>query len=227
MEGFLDRRTRRRERRAAAGADPADTFDSANQLALALLAGNDVEYRLSRQFRQPILSRLIVSAILTAVMATVIATPLRPLAYFVGSITGAMAVGCGVLYLWRGRFRTKVTARGIQIRGYFTHFVPWQEVRGIEVGGYGSPTMRLDDTLRPAVRMVRRPGYRSSGGSTSGKMARLATVKVVRTNGRKILLRAPLVTGWASDSHFTDKAKQLQQLCDTYAGPKELRTSRR
>jgi len=195
------------------------------------VAGQDVEYRLSRQFRQPVLSRLIISVVFTAILWSLLASPFYPLAYFAGSIAAASAVwSCGA-YFWRGRFRTTVTGRGIEMRGYFNHFVPWDQVKGIEVGGYGPRNLRLDDTFRPQIRVSRRASYRSYRGpnarSTSGKMARLATIKVVRTNGRKLLLRAPIVTGWASDPYFSDKARQLQQLCDLYAGPPELRAARR
>jgi hypothetical protein len=195
------------------------------------LAGQDVEYRLSREFRQPVLARLIVSLIVTAVSASLLGTPLYTLSYFVGSIFGAVAVWSAVAYLWRSRFRTTVTARGIEMRGYFNHFVPWDQVRGIEVGGYGPRNLRLDDTFRPRVPVSRRVNYRSyrspSARSTWGKLARLATIKVVRTNGHTLLLRAPIVTGWASDPYFSDKARQLQQLVNLYAGPPELRQARR
>ncbi len=85
-----------------------------------------------------------------------------------------LAACSGLTYLWRGRFRTRVTAEGIEIRGYFNHFVPWEEVRGIEVRGYGS-SMRLDDSFYSsylrraygnrapsiaAVAMARRPAGR-------------------------------------------------------------------
>jgi hypothetical protein len=121
-----------------------------------------------------------------------------------------------------------VTGRGNEMRGYFNHFVPWNEVRGIEVGGFGSRHMRLDDTFQSEIRVTRRYGYGGSNArGTSGKMARLATIKIVRTNGRRLLLRAPVVTGWASDPYFTDKTTQLQQLCNMYAGPTELRSARR
>jgi hypothetical protein len=190
------------------------------------LAGQKVEYRLSRQYRQPVLSRFIISAILAAVLLG--AGSALAFTYFFGSIAGAVAVCNGVAYLWRGRFRTTVTGRGIEVRGYFNHFVPWDQVRGIEIGGYGSPHMRLDDTFRSPVRVSRRYSYGGSNArSMSGKMARLATLKIIRTNGRKLLLRAPIVTGWASDPYFNDKAKQLQQLCTSYAGPSELRMARR
>lgn len=197
----------------------------------AQLAGQNVEYRLSREFRRPLVSRLIISLIVTAALASLLGSPFAPLGYFAGSISAAVAIWTGAAYLWRGRFRTTVTGRGIEMRGYFTHFVPWDQVRGIEVGRYGSRNLRLDDTFRPQVRVSRRKSYRSYRGpdarSSAGKLARLATIKVVRTSGRKLLLRAPIVTGWASDPYFSDKARQLQQLCTMYAGPAEVRDGRR
>jgi hypothetical protein len=197
----------------------------------AQLAGQDVEYRLSREFRRPLVSRLIISLIVTAALASLLGSPFASLAYFAGSISAAVASWNGAAYLWRGRFRTTVTGRGIEMRGYFNHFVLWDQVRGIEVARYGSRNLRLDDTLRPQVRVSRRKSYRSYRGpdarSTAGKLARLATIRVVRTSGRKLLLRAPIVTGWASDPFFSDKARQLQQLCTMYGGPAELRDARR
>jgi hypothetical protein len=94
------------------------------------LAGQDVEYRLGREFRQPALSRLIVSVILTAVLASRLATSAYPIAYFLGSISAAVAVWSAGAYLWHGRLRARVTPRGIEMRGYFNHFVALRHVRG-------------------------------------------------------------------------------------------------
>jgi hypothetical protein len=60
----------------------------------------------------------------------------------------ALAVYCGVSYVWRRRFRTRVTSRGIEVRGYFNHFVTSDEVRGIEVSALGS-ARAFWPTLRP------------------------------------------------------------------------------
>ncbi|HEY2641606.1 MAG TPA: hypothetical protein VGI66_17185 [Streptosporangiaceae bacterium] len=138
---------------------------------------------------------------------------------FIGWATGALAVIFGVTYLWQGRFGTRVTGRGIQIRGYFNHFLPWSDVSDMEVGGYGPANMRLDasyHTMRTVRVGVPTGPIVVRGGGHSDRMARLATIKVVRTNGSKLTLRAPRVTGWASDSDFNDKAKQLQQLVLQY-----------
>lgn len=181
--------------------------------------GADIVYTLPAAFRRPILVRFVLLLTVTALLfgsgrgaglTSLLALAIAPLA------------ACyGLTYLWRGRFRTRVTAEGIEIRGYFNHFVPWEEVRGIEVRGYGS-SMRLDDSfyssyLRRAYGN-RAPSIAAGDGSPSGRMARLATVRVVRANGGRWLLRAPLVAEWASDPHFDDKARQLQRLCQHYGG---------
>lgn len=62
-------------------------------------------------------------------------------------------------------------------------------------------------------------------GRLSGAPAQLATVTVIRLDNKRILLPAPLVTAWASDPTFTDNARQLQQLCEEYAGAVELRST--
>jgi hypothetical protein len=113
-----------------------------------------------------------------------------------------------------------VTDRGIQIRGYFSHFVPWHEIRGINTSGYGG-SRAINDSLDGLVTSSgRRYTSRRGGISTSGRRARLATIRVVRSSGRAQLLRAPLVTSWAPDPEFDNKARELRQLCVRYArGP--------
>ena len=174
----------------------------------------EVEFKPVSAFRRPVLIRCITLAVVTLIL---VVAP-TPLTHGLAWITGPLAAAFGVTYLWRGRFRTKVTGRGIEVRGYFNHFVPWQDVRDIEIGGFGSADMRLDESYDgPRVwRGTLRGGSGTSRDVSPNRMAHLATVKVVRANGRKLLLRAPLVTGWASDPEFTDKARQLQELSEQY-----------
>ncbi len=174
----------------------------------------DVEYRLSPEYRRPMLVRCAVSAVLTGICLASRNATLEDAAY----ATGALAVIFGILYLWRGRFATKVTGRGVEVHGYFNHFVPWDAIRGIEVvsfgGGdlpagqdYGGQLYSSTSMRGTGVRMVR---------ASPNRMAVLAAIKLVRANGRKLRLRAPLVSGWAADPDFTDKARQLEQLCAKY-----------
>jgi hypothetical protein len=188
--------------------------------------GPDVEYRLSRQYRRPGLIKFLFTAVLTVVFAV----SGLPILYGAAAITGAAAVCFGVSYLWRGRFLTKVTSRGIEVRGYFNHLVPWEQVRDIEVSGFGPEQLRLDENFDtdtstrqrlggpgaaslPTTRFSRMYGYGSQAG---GDMSRRVSMAVVRADGHKVRLRAPLASGWAPDPDFDDKARQLEQLCARY-----------
>ncbi len=54
-----------------------------------------------------------------------------------GSFFSTVALYNGLAYVWRRRFRTRLTPRGVAIRGYFNHFVPWSDVQGFDVGSFG------------------------------------------------------------------------------------------
>jgi hypothetical protein len=177
--------------------------------------GADVEYRLSRQYRRPTLMRFFGMMALTVIC---IVTPLASLEAG-AAIFGALAVYFGVSYVWRGRFRTRVTSRGIEARGYFNHFVPWEQVRDVEVSALGSDGVGLDDTFGAIQSAGAAFGARSrvvTRPSTGRRISRLASVSVVRADGHKVRLRAPVVSGWADDPDFDDKARQLHELCIRY-----------
>jgi hypothetical protein len=176
--------------------------------------GQDVEYRLSRRYRRPMLTRFAFMVVLTVIC---IVSGLKSLE-FVAYPAGALAVIFGVMYLWQGRFVTRVTSRGIEARGYFNHFVPWHEVRDIEVDSWSAGRLAADEDYGSQMYASASSwgrGVRMSRASPN-RMGRIASIKVVRANGSKLLLRAPLVSGWASDPDFDDKAKQLQQLSARY-----------
>jgi hypothetical protein len=176
--------------------------------------GPDIEYRLSREYRRPALMRFAATVALTVVC---IVTPLAFLDAG-AAIFSALAVYFGVSYLWRGRFRTLVTSRGIQVRGYFNHFVPWEQVRDIEVTALGSDRAGLDDDFGTAeFARFGRGGSRVVAHRNTGRnISRLASIAVVKADGHKVLLRAPVVSGWAADPDFDDKARQLHELCVRY-----------
>jgi hypothetical protein len=197
-----------------------DDTSRAGDRAHGPVNGVAAAYRPAPGYRRPDLARFVKYLLVT--VALMIIGTIASFGYIVGSITAVVAAGYGVSYVWRGRFQTIVTPAGIEIRRFGNRTVPWNAVRAIEVGGYGAASLR-----QPALR--RRGRLQSAGsvwGSTSGAAARLATVTVVRLDNKRILLPAPLVTAWASDPSFTDKARELQRLCELYAGPVELRTTR-
>lgn len=178
-----------------------------------------VVYRPPPGYRRPFLARFIQYAVFTA--ALLIIGSWIPIGYYVASVTAAVAVSFGISYLWRGRFATIVTPTGIQLRRYGNRLVPWSSVRAIEVGGFGAASVRLSQGNPRRRNRPANPVW----GRLSGAPAQLATVTVIRFDNKRILLPAPLVTAWASDHTFTDNARQLQKLCDQYAGPAELRST--
>jgi hypothetical protein len=174
----------------------------------------DVEYRLSPQYRRPARTHFFFMAALTV---GCVVTRL-PVLGGAAVLSGTLAVFYGVSYVWRGRFRTRVTSRGIEVRGYFNHFVPWELVRDVEVTEFGPDRVQLGDGPdAPQYTRLRLTGASvASIGSPGGSMSRLATISVVRADGSKLMLRAPLVSGWAADPEFDRKAWQLDQLCVHY-----------
>jgi hypothetical protein len=179
----------------------------------ALVAGQDVVYRLSRRYRWPTGRRFVLFAVLAVILAISRNATLEAGAYG----AGALAVIFGVQYLWQGRFATRVTVRGIEVRGYLNHFVPWDEVRDIEVIRFGGGRLRDQDLVRQVYGRgsIRGSGRRARRASP-GWMAHLASIKLVRANGSRLRLSAPLVSSWAPDPEFTDKARQLEQMCARY-----------
>jgi hypothetical protein len=175
-----------------------------------------VEFRLSRAYSQPNLVRFIVFGALAALAGFCWSRNTFSLFPLATTGFGALALYNGAAYWWRQRFRTRLTAQGILIRGYFNHFVPWDNIKSFEVGGYGE-SRPLDDDLS-VTRVSRYGSYQRAGGraGNTGRRARLATVHVVRVRGRKMLLRAPLVTSWAPDPYFEQKTSQLQELRGQY-----------
>jgi hypothetical protein len=177
------------------------------------------EYRLPSRYRRPFLSRFIVSGVFTGLFAYAAAKGANPGFLAVASLVGITAVYNGAMYIWRGRFRTRVTTHGIEIRGYFNHFVPWAEVRAIKEEGYGdSQPLDAGYDVRPGFSSpagrYRRSGGRMSG--TTGRRAKLGVIRIVRRRGKSMMLRAPLVTAWAPDPQFSDKLSQMQALSAQY-----------
>ena len=193
------------------------TYDQANQDPLS---GREVVFTLDRGFRKPLVGRGIVALIvavpwlLLALLFTVSAG-FSVFLWLLAAVTGAVALDYWVRYLWVGRFRTRLSAEGIEIRGYFNHFVPWAEVAGVEVTGYAVPTRVVPSSGRAAARQL---------DSTSGVRAKLYTVRIARAgHRRRMLLRAPLVAAWQSDPHFVDKVEVIRGWWRAYgrgvAGP--------
>jgi hypothetical protein len=191
------------------------------------LSGRDVVFSLDRGYRRPLMTRgstTLAIAVLAAVVAVLGVVP-----DFAGGVAvafGALALCYAARYLWVGRFRTRLSAEGIEIRGYLDHFVPWSDVTGVEVtsaeatglilSGPGSRRSMHVTEVDPSAQPQLSEQLVSQGDSASGFRSRLATVRVTRTSGHSLLLRAPLVTAWQSDPEFNDKVRLIRQWWQAY-----------
>src|SRR6516225_9956384 len=176
------------------------------------LSGREVRFTLDRGFRRPLAQRgalALVLAGLAAAVGTVLGTPM----FIAAALCGLAAAGYAVAYAWQGRFRTALTPEGISVRGYVNHFVPWSAVAGFAVRPHGAVSPLAGGGEDPAPPMgVYRSSMRAMGATRRTRPPRLLiTVQVVRTDGHRLTLRAPGVTGWQSDADFDDKVRMLEQ----------------
>jgi hypothetical protein len=106
--------------------------------------------------------------------------------------------------------------------------VPWPQVTGLEVTGHAVPARSrvprapylagTDQVNRDyaTVRGSGRLGRPRQRNSTGGYRGKLFTVRVARPSGHSLLLCAPLVTAWQSDSQFDEKVRVISQWWDAY-----------
>ena len=187
-----------------------------------LAAGSDVVFTPGRGYRAPLLRRagiFLVLAVIAALLGVLGIAP--PLAWAAAVLLGAAALTQGTLYMWQGQFRTRLSPTGIEAHGYFGHFIPWSEVTGLDVGGFNVPDAETAAiTGTPWNSPIEQPMSRATFSSEAGYRGKLATIRVTRSNGRSVLLRAPLVTSWQDDPGFDDKARVIRQWWHDYGnGP--------
>jgi hypothetical protein len=191
--------------------------------------GQDVIFTLESGYRRPYLRRGVTMLILGAICGY-ITTMTSSVLLFSGAVFSAIWGLEGLYYLgtyfWSTRFRTRLCPEGIEVRGYFNHFVRWTDVTGIRSKGFelagrrppSPPYLTRSGTIDPGYSSVRAgTGYRrrrtSSMGGVRGK---LYTIRISRRRGRRLMLRAPLVTAWQSDPEFDNKLLLIQQWWQTY-----------
>ena len=170
----------------------------------------EVVFRLDRAYRRPLLGRGIAMLII-AVLLIGAGITIGPQVYVIGSALGLLAVLSGVAYLWRGRFSTVLNPRGIRVRGYFNHFIPWSDVAGFQVRSHGPARSSLDDGRENSIAVPRALIGRQAISENRRPPKVRVVVQVVRVNGHRVTLRAPLVTGWSGDSEFDDKVRTMQE----------------
>jgi hypothetical protein len=176
------------------------------------------EYRLPSRYRRPSLRRFIVTGVLAGLFSFGVVDGPNPASVLFVSLFGITAIYNGAMYVWRGRFRTRVTTQGIEIHGYFNHFVPWADVRAVKEEGYGdSQSLAAGYDVRRSYSSPSSRYRRGAGmSSTTGRRARLGVIRIFRRHGKSMMLRAPLVTAWAPDPQFSNKLAQMQTLSAQY-----------
>ena len=180
------------------------------------LTGADVVFTPGRGYRAPVVRRGAVSLTVAGLLALL--AGLGVLTVVTGPVAAVFAVAAlaqAVLYVGQGRFRTRLTATGIEARGYRTRTIPWSDVTGLDVAGHElANAKQLGISGQPWNSPVQQPGsYLAPSG---GYRARLATIRVIRRAGHSVLLRAPVVTSTQDDPEFADKARLIGQYWQDY-----------
>lgn len=186
------------------------------------LPGSELVFRRPRSSRKYLLTRaakaLLVAGIVAAVEVAIQPHMIVIFAYLIGLV----AVGNVAAYALGGLSRTALTSEGIEVRRYARRVIPWSEVRAFRVRGRGQPELLSPDPnlARQAEPRILPAGlgdlavaeWELLGADRSlRKRARRVTVEVVRTNGRPVVLPAPIVAGPQGDSGFSDKVRQMEQ----------------
>lgn len=180
------------------------------------LTGADVVFTPGPGYRVPVVRRGAVSLTVAGLLALL--AGLGVLTVVTGPVAAVFAVAAlaqAALYVGQGRFRTRLTATGIEARGYRTRTIPWSEVTGLDVAGHElTNAKQLGISGQPWNSPVQQPG--SHLAPSGGYRARLATIRVIRRDGHSVLLRAPVVTATQDDPEFADKARLIGQHWQDY-----------
>jgi hypothetical protein len=173
---------------------------------------NVMEFMLSPEHRRPYGMRAI-GCLVVAVLFGFAAVAALAIAVVPAVLFLLAAVVAGVRWYGRLTFATRVSADGIEVRGYRAKHVPWADVKGIEVHDY----------VRAARVGVRNgPAGRSRSGSGGHKKE--AVVKVSLHSGRVLELRAPMVTRELGDSEFDNKVSALRSAWTAWTAQDQVRT---
>jgi hypothetical protein len=159
----------------------------------------DVEYRPQRGIGTVALFR---ACIATAFAAILLSLGFQSHTAAYGAMfPAAVAVAWFAAYAVQRRLRSRITATGIESRRLRTRYIPWAQIRDIQVV-----------TLK-TVAEVPVLGNRAAGryGSRSGRGSRkVAAVRVQRTSGRWLELAMPIAKENAPDPDFTTKAEVIR-----------------
>ncbi len=160
---------------------------------------DDIEYRPQRGIGTPALLRACFAIVVAAILLS-LGLQSRA-AVYLAAFPAALAVAWFAGYAVQRRYRTRLTATGIETRRVRTRSIPWTQIRDVEV-------VKL-----ARVAQVRVVGNRRAGryGSRSGGGARkVASIRVQQANGRWRELPMPVARENAADPEFTDKSNVIR-----------------
>ena len=158
-----------------------------------------MEFMLGPEYRRPFAHRAVICFVVGVLLCGLGGAGGAFIAVLPGVIMLIVAAVAGTRWYGRLVFATRVSAAGVEIRGYFPRRVPWSEIKDIQVYDFAR-------VGRVAVRNGPSGRGRSSGGGTKKEVV----VKIIRTSGRTLELHAPLVTRDVGDSEFDDKVAALR-----------------
>jgi hypothetical protein len=150
----------------------------------------DVEYRPQR--------RAGIFALLRACIAAAVAVMLQSLGFrqttYVMLLPAVLAIAWFADYAVKRRLRTRLTETGIESRRLRTSFIPWAQIRDVQV-------------VEPALLGNRGAG--NWGGKSERGSRKAAAVRVQYADGRWQELAMPVVWESAPDPDFTSKVRVI------------------
>lgn len=160
----------------------------------------DIEYRPQRGIGTAALARACVATVLAAILLSLGLQ--SEAAVYAAMFPAAVAIAWFWTLFVRLRLRSRLTATGIESRRLRKRFIPWAQIRDIQVLSWKT------------VAEVPVLGNRAAGRypSRSGRGNRkLAAVRVQRVNGRWLELALPVAKENAPDPDFTTKAAAIRE----------------
>jgi hypothetical protein len=167
----------------------------------------DVEYRPQRGLGTLVLIRACVATAAAAMLSSLGIQ--NPAVIYVAAFSAVLAIAWFASYAAQRRLRSRLTATGIESRRLRTRFIPWAQIRDVQVVG------------RVTVAQAAVPGNRAAGhyGGRLGRGARkVAAVRVRQADGRWRELAMPVVRENAPDPDFTSKAGVIKDRWQAVTG---------
>jgi hypothetical protein len=158
----------------------------------------DVEYRPQRRAGMFTLLR----ACITAAVAVLLQSLGFRQTTYVALLLGVLAIAWFADYAVKRRLRIRLTETGIESRGLRTGFIPWAQVRDVQVMGAV--------VVGNSAVVVGNGAAGNWGGRQGGATRKVASVRVQQADGSWRELAMPVVWENAPDPDFTSKVAVIK-----------------